>query len=139
MVSERILGRVPVQRHDRIELGVALLELEVILDHAANREWVRTLASCGRERGSGLMERHSLAESDNAASSHFARGSPACARMGAVPRLLPTSPLALAFLGYRVWRRLPAAQRRRVLAAAVVYAPQLWARARCGGALHSAR
>ena len=31
-------------------------------------------------------------------------------------RLLPTS-LALALLLYRVWRRLPAAQRRRVLAA----------------------
>jgi MoxR-like ATPase len=46
-----------------------------------------------------------------------------------VPRLLPTSPLALALLAYRVWRRLPAAQRRRFLAAAVVYAPRLWARA----------
>jgi hypothetical protein len=44
--------------------------------------------------------------------------------------MLPTSPLALALLAYRVWRRLPAAQQRRVLAAAVVYGPQLWARAR---------
>jgi hypothetical protein len=50
--------------------------------------------------------------------------------MGLVRRPLPTSPLAIVLLAYRVWRRLPAAQRRRVLAAAVVYGPQLWARAR---------
>ena len=45
-------------------------------------------------------------------------------------RLLPTSPLALALLLYRVWRRLPAAQRRRVLAAVIASGPQLVARAR---------
>jgi len=45
-------------------------------------------------------------------------------------RLLPTSPLALALLLYRVWTRLPAAQRRRVLAAVIAYGPQLVARAR---------
>ena len=55
---------------------------------------------------------------------------------GAVPRPFPTSPLALVFLLYRVWRRLPAAQRRRVAAAAIVYAPKLLARARV---LRSAR
>jgi hypothetical protein len=49
--------------------------------------------------------------------------------MGIV-RLLPTSPLALALLLYRVWRRLPASQRRRVLAAVIAYAPQFIARAR---------
>ena len=46
-------------------------------------------------------------------------------------RLLPTSPLALALLLYRVWRRLPAAQRRRVLAAVIAYGPQLVAQPVC--------
>jgi len=47
-----------------------------------------------------------------------------------MPRLLPTSPIALGFFVYRVWRRLPRAQRRRLLAAVMVHGPQLAARAR---------
>jgi hypothetical protein len=44
--------------------------------------------------------------------------------------LLARTPLALALFSWRLWRRLPPAQRRRVLAAAAVYGPQLAARAR---------
>jgi hypothetical protein len=47
--------------------------------------------------------------------------------------LLPRSPIALAFFGYRLWRRLPPAQRRRLLAAAMVHGPALAARARLAG------
>jgi len=76
------------------------------------------------------VQRHSLAESDYGSTRHSGRGVVCVCEDGLVKRVLPTSPLAVALLGYRVWRRLPAAQRRRVLAAAVVYGPQLVAKAR---------
>ena len=43
----------------------------------------------------------------------------------AVPRLRPTSPLGLAFGAFQLWRRLPPAQRKRVVHAARTHGPKV--------------
>jgi hypothetical protein len=42
-----------------------------------------------------------------------------------MPRFRPTSPLGIAFGAYHLWRRLPPAQRRRVMAAAREHGPKV--------------
>jgi hypothetical protein len=44
---------------------------------------------------------------------------------GSVPRFRPTSPLGLAFGAYHLWRRLPPAQRKRVLKTARTHGPKV--------------
>lgn len=45
--------------------------------------------------------------------------------MAAMPRFRPTSPLGLAFGAFHLWRRLPPAQRKRVIAAARTHGPRV--------------
>jgi len=42
-----------------------------------------------------------------------------------MPRFRPTSPLGLAFGAYHLWRRLPAAQRKRVVQTARTHGPKV--------------
>ena len=42
-----------------------------------------------------------------------------------VPRFRPTSPLGLAFGAFHLWRRLPPAQRKRVVVAARTHGPKV--------------
>ena len=42
-----------------------------------------------------------------------------------MPRFRPTSPLGLAFGAYHLWRRLPPAQRKRVLQTARTHGPKV--------------
>jgi hypothetical protein len=46
-----------------------------------------------------------------------------------MPRLLPTNPLAAAWLAYTLWRKLPVAQRRLLLQAARTHGPRVAAAA----------
>ncbi len=43
----------------------------------------------------------------------------------AVPRFRPTSPLGIAFGAFQLWRRLPPAQRKRVVSAARTHGPKV--------------
>lgn len=45
--------------------------------------------------------------------------------MTAMPRFRPTSPLGLAFGAFHLWRRLPPAQRKRVVQAARTHGPKV--------------
>lgn len=45
--------------------------------------------------------------------------------MAAMPRLRPTSPLGIAFGAFHLWRRLPPAQRKRVVQAARTHGPKV--------------
>ncbi len=45
--------------------------------------------------------------------------------MAPMPRLRPTSPIGLAFTAYQLWRRLPPAQRKRVLQTARTHGPKV--------------
>ena len=42
-----------------------------------------------------------------------------------MPRFRPTSPLGIAFGAYHLWRRLPPAQRKRVLQTARTHGPKV--------------
>jgi hypothetical protein len=42
-----------------------------------------------------------------------------------MPRFRPTSPIGLAFGAFHLWRRLPPAQRRRVVAVARTHGPKV--------------
>ena len=42
-----------------------------------------------------------------------------------MPRMRPTSPVAVAVTAYELWRRLPPAQRQQVLRATRVHGPRL--------------
>lgn len=42
-----------------------------------------------------------------------------------MPRFRPTSPLGLAFGAFHLWRRLPPAQRKRVMRAARTHGPKV--------------
>lgn len=42
-----------------------------------------------------------------------------------MPRFRPTSPLGLAFSAFHLWRRLPPAQRKRVLKVARTHGPKV--------------
>lgn len=42
-----------------------------------------------------------------------------------MPRFRPTSPLGLAFGAFHLWRRLPPAQRKRVLKVARTHGPKV--------------
>jgi hypothetical protein len=41
-----------------------------------------------------------------------------------MPRFRPTGPLGLAFSAYHLWRRLPPAQRKRMIRVARVHGPK---------------
>jgi hypothetical protein len=45
--------------------------------------------------------------------------------MQPMPRLLPTSPIGIAFTAYQLWRRLPPTQRRQVLQVARTHGPKV--------------
>ena len=45
--------------------------------------------------------------------------------MRVMPRFRPTSPLGLAFGAFHLWRRLPPAQRKRVVQAARAHGPKV--------------
>lgn len=45
--------------------------------------------------------------------------------MLAMPRFRPTSPLGLAYGAFHLWRRLPPAQRKRVMLAAKTHGPKV--------------
>jgi hypothetical protein len=45
--------------------------------------------------------------------------------MAPMPRFRPTSPVGLAFAAYHVWRRLPPAQRKQVVASARKHGPKV--------------
>ena len=53
------------------------------------------------------------------------RGFGACANIGPMPRFRPTSPLGIAFGAYQLWRRLPPAQRKRVVQTARTHGPKV--------------
>ena len=42
-----------------------------------------------------------------------------------VPRLRPTSPIGIAFGAFHLWRRLPPAQRRQMIAVARTHGPKV--------------
>lgn len=46
-----------------------------------------------------------------------------------VPRLIPTNPVAAGVLAYKLWRKLPPAQRRVLLRAARTHGPRVAAAA----------
>jgi len=48
---------------------------------------------------------------------------------GAMPRLIPTNPVAAGLLAYTMWRKLPPAQRRLLLNAARTHGPRVAAAA----------
>jgi hypothetical protein len=44
-----------------------------------------------------------------------------------MPRFRPTSPIGIAFTAFHLWRRLPPAQRKRVLQVARAHGPKVGA------------
>jgi len=44
---------------------------------------------------------------------------------GSMPRFRPTSPLGIAFGAFQLWRRLPPAQRKRVMQTARTHGPKV--------------
>jgi hypothetical protein len=123
MVLERVAVQVAIDRHVGTELGVAVLELEML----ANRLGEAGLGVDGKEVvliHVGPLRRTSLA--NRLQSTHLLAGRDVCedvpVPLAALTVLLyfvrRVKPTTVALLAYKTWRSLPPEQRRQVLRAA---------------------
>ena len=125
MVLERILDRVAVERHRAVEVGVSLLQLEVLLDRLGERRaavGVRRRSSVNGFSGmrvsvvidsSILVSEPSLATPQCSPRARRLPARRACAWIADMPA--PTSPLALGLAAFRLWRRCRRRSGRPVL------------------------